>query len=795
MRLPRWLRHRRLSTRVVVAIVLVSSVVTCLVTVVQLYAEYRRDLDSLEQGLADARASFAGTLGASLWALDERQLHLQLRGLQSLPHVETVTLTGDLRMQVGSPSDYPYRRTMIIPVRHRTNDGVRHELGRVRVTASLAGIHARIWDRLVTILATQAAKTFVVSLLLLALIYWLVIRHLQTLAAFARALRLDRLDQPVALARPAGGCLRPDELDEMASSMNYATARMAEDMAARRSAERRHRLLSYALEQSPAGVLILDRDGRLDYANPRFELLSGISVAECHGQPCFGDDGWLYTRLAVAEGEPDPWETVQAGHEWQGEVRFRRGDGHYRWGRATVRPVPGTGGIQYIAVFEDVTQLRTVEERLDHQMHFDTLTGLPNRQLLQQFLATMIGSSGTTPCAVVLLDIDHFKTINESLGPDGGDRVLRAVAARLRGSIDTDWQVGRFGNDEFMLVVPGAWDPEELRGRLEGLLDALREIRFVDDQPLVLSVKAGAALCPGAGQRVPDLLRAADATLSAVKREAMRRVGVFREGDSLETRRRLTLDADLHRALANGELLLHYQPIVRVSDERTVALEALLRWQHPQHGLVPPDEFIGLAEDNGLIVPIGEWVLHQGLQTLAELRRRPGNETLQLAVNVSPRQLADTRFPDAVAAALHATGIPAAALQIELTERVFLGDVAYAGEALHRLESVGVELVVDDFGTGYSSLSYLKRLQVDVLKIDRSFIRDILHDAGDAQLVRAIISLAHNLGLRVVAEGVEHADEMAFLLGVDCEFAQGFYCARPGPMGDGPHREDRADHD
>lgn len=794
MQLPRWLRHRRLSARVVIAILLVSSVVTCLVTAVQLYVEYRRDVESLEQGLADARGSFAGTLGASLWALDERQLHLQLRGLQSLPHVETVELTGDLHMQVGDRTDYPYRHTLVIPVRHRTNDGVRHDLGEVHVTASLAGIHARIWERLVTILATQAAKTFVVSLLLLALIYWLVIRHLQTLAAFARALRLDRLDQPVALIRADGGYLRPDELDELASSMNYATARMAEDMAARRSAERRHRLLSRALEQSPAGVLILDPEGRLDYANPRFELFCGISIADRQGEPCFGEPGWLQSRLAIAEGEPDPWETVQAGREWQGEVRFRRDDGHYRWGRMTLRPVQGGDGMQYIAVFEDVTQLRTVEERLDHQMHFDTLTGLPNRHLLQQFLATMIGSGGTTPCAVVLLDIDHFKTINETLGPDGGDRVLRAVAGRLQESIEADWQAGRFGNDEFMLVIPGAWDPDALHQRLEVLLDAFRAIRFVDDQPLVLSIKAGAALCPEAGQRVPDLLRAADATLSAVKREAVRRVGVFRDGDSLETRRRLTLDADLHRALANGELLLHYQPIVRVSDEKTVALEALLRWQHPQHGLVPPDEFIGLAEDNGLIVPIGEWVLHQGLQTLADLRCQPGNESLQLAVNVSPRQLADTRFPHAVAAALRATGIPAAALQVELTERVFLGDVADAGDALHRLESLGVELVIDDFGTGYSSLSYLKRLRVDVLKIDRSFIRDVLHDSGDAQLVRAIISLAHNLGLRVVAEGVEHADEMAFLRSVDCEFAQGFYCARPGPVADIVSRRDRTGH-
>lgn len=779
MTLPGWIRHRRLSLKVVAAILLASSLVTLVVTAIQLYVEYRRDLDTLDQTLADARGSFSGPLAASMWALDEEQLQLQLQGLHSLPHVKLAELSGDVELAVGETADYPHTRGITIPVRYRTPDGVQHDLGLVEVTASLAGIHARVWERLLTILGAQAAKTFVVSLLLLALIYYLVIRHLQHLAQFARALRLDHLEESVALPRGRGGPLRPDELDELANSLNYATARLADDMSARRHAEQRQRLLAGALQQSPAGIMILDSHGRLEYANPRFEALSGCTLTGHTGRPAFGEGGWLAERVTVTDGQPDPWAIASEGGEWRGEIRLRRADGHYRWAHAAVSPIDAGQGSQYVAVFEDLTQLRTMEKRLDYQTHFDALTGLPNRTLMQQLLTAAIGPQGNTPGAVALLDINNFKAINESLGPDGGDQVLRVIADNLRSLTDPGWQAGRFGNDEFMLVIPGTWSADALLERLSRLLEDLREVRFFDDQPFVLALTAGAALCPGAGRQVPELLRAADAALARAKRDPLTPVSMADHEHQKDTRKRLTLDADMHRALAEGEFLLHYQPIISLVDDRVATLEALVRWEHPTRGLLSPDEFIGLAEDNGLILPMGEWVLRTSVQTLAGLRRDRNHTTLSMAVNVSPRQLGNPAFPDTVARTLAEHGVPASALTLEITERVFMEDVATGWQTLQQLQALGVRIAIDDFGTGYSSLSYLQRARADILKVDRSFVQNLCGNSGNRELVRTILAIAHGFGLKTVAEGVEAQAELDMLRELGCNCAQGYFFSRP----------------
>ncbi|SEO48945.1 putative bifunctional diguanylate cyclase/phosphodiesterase [Aquisalimonas asiatica] len=660
MQFPDWVRHRRLSVKLVIAIVLLSSMVTLVVTSIQVLIEYRRDVHGLEQGLSDARSSFSRSLGASLWALDESQLTLQLRGLHQLPHVDRVELTGDMALSVGEPDGYTHRHEKTFPVSHRTADGVRHPLGEVRIDASLAAIHSRLWDRLTVILASQAFKTFVVSTILLALIYYLVIRHLQSLAGHARAIRLERPADPVLLSRPEHGFMRPDELDDVASAMNHAVSRMAQDM----------------------------RD------------------------------------------------------------------------------------------------LRAAEERLDYRTHFDMLTGLPNRHLMQQLLTATIGSTGEQACAVVLLDVDRFKAVNESIGPEAGDDVLRTVATLLRESTPADWQVGRFGNDEFVIVIPGAWRAADLRSRTGQLLQSLGANGKASHLALPLSATAGIALCPEAGRTAPELLRAVDSALQAAKQQGAGSVTVYDPMVQQETRRQLMLDADLHRALANGEFHLLYQPIVDPATATVVAVEALARWEHPDQGTIPPDTFIGLAEDNGLIVPLGEWVLRQALADIRRLRALPGRSALRTSVNVSPAQLVNGGFAAMVETALAEKALPGDALQLEITERTFLTNVARSRQALQRIEALGIKITIDDFGTGYSALNQLRRLPVNGLKIDRAFIRDMLEDPQDAQLVRAITSLADGLGLEVTAEGVETDEQLQLLRELGCDLAQGFLVGRPQPLSD-----------
>ncbi|MFV8834022.1 EAL domain-containing protein [Aquisalimonas sp.] len=784
MQLPDWVRYRRLSVKLVVAIVLLSSAVTLVVTSIQVLIEYRRDVHGLEQGLTDARSSFSQSLGASLWALDDGQLTLQLRGLHQLPHVDRVELTGDMELAVGEADGYRHRHEKAFPIVHRTADGVLHPLGEVRIDASLAAIHSRLWDRLTVILASQAFKTFVVSMLLLALIYYLAIRHLQSLARYARAIRLHRQTEPVLLSRAEGGVMRPDELDDVASAMNHAVNRMAEDMEDRRLAEAHHRLLSGALEQSPAGVLIMDRDGRLEFANPRFESLIGRACSDRVGLPCLGRGGWLTPRIGIADGRQDPWRAVESTGAWQGEIRLRRDDGQYRWARASLQAIDSGAAVHYVALVEDLTELRAVEERLDYRTHFDMLTGLPNRHLIQQLLTATIGSMGQEACAVILLDVDRFKAVNESIGPEAGDDALRTVATLLRDSSPADWQVGRFGNDEFIIVVPGAWRAADLRSRTEQLLRSLSEHGITTHLPFPLSAAAGIALCPEAGRTVPELLRAVDSALQAAKLRGPGSVTVYDPIVQQEARRRLMLDTDLHRALANGEFHLHYQPIVAGGDNTVEALEALVRWAHPDQGAIPPDTFIGMAEDNGLIVPLGEWVLRQALADIRRLRALPGRSNLRVSVNVSPAQLAHRGFAGIVETALDEEHLPGEALQLEITERTFLTGLAQSRQALDRMERRGVKITIDDFGTGYSALNHLRRLRVNGLKIDRTFIRDMFEGRQDTQLVRAITSLGHDLGLEVTAEGVETEEQLHFLQELGCELVQGFLLGRPQPLED-----------
>ncbi|MDQ2068726.1 bifunctional diguanylate cyclase/phosphodiesterase [Natronospira bacteriovora] len=796
MSLPRWLRHRRLSLRVVLVILLISSVFTLLITAYQLYSEYRRDVTGLESSLEQAEYTFAESLGRSVWALDEEQVLLQLQGILQLPHVHQIRVEGDLLLSVGDSRDYPYRIDHRFPIRHTGVDGRTHALGEVHVVADLEGIHAAVWDRALLILVAQGLKTFSVSVLILSAFYLMVTRHLQSLATFAKRLRLNRLNIQPRLERPARGWLRPDELDAVSHAFGHAVERIRRDVETREVVERERDLLARALEQSPAGVLIIKGDGVVEYANPRFLEFSACSPEQLIGQPAFEEGGCLRRRVSVPPEAGDPWQAMKDGGSWQGEIRFRREDGHYRWAWTSLKAVSDGGRPYFIALIEDTTQLRTVQERLDFHTHFDTLTELPNRVLAYEHLSREIGGSddGHTT-ALVFLDIDNFKYINDSLGHEIGDRVLTAVANRLRRLCDPEWVLARFGSDEFLIVIPRAAEAVVLSRRLEGVLAELREPLALEGETFYLSATAGVALSSQVGGTARELLQAADTALYAAKKAHKNTLRFYQAELGRETQHRLTLESDLRQALALGQFALHYQPIIALDSGQVVGLEALIRWDHPERGLVSPEEFIALSEENGLIVPIGEWVLATALEDLATLRRMEGMAGLHMAVNISSRQLLEEDFMGMVERELRASGLPGSALQLELTERLFLEEYIHTRRLLADLASRGVNLVIDDFGTGYSALSYLRRLNVHALKVDREFVRDIDRDEDDALLTRAIVSLAHDLQIQVVAEGVEEKQQLDYLKALGCEMAQGYLLARPMPLADlRVYLESRDDH-
>jgi diguanylate cyclase (GGDEF)-like protein len=434
-----------------------------------------------------------------------------------------------------------------------------------------------------------------------------------------------------------------------------------------------------------------------------------------------------------------------------------------------------------IAAHTSVTlQNARLVDRLRHESLHDSLTGLPNRVLFQQRLADLLARRrpADPQIAVMLIDLDRFKEINDTLGHSTGDLLLQEVAARLRRVVPDRVTVARLGGDEFALLDPAQSGPEEAVALARGLREELHRPFAYQDLELEVSATIGVAVAPGHGRDATTLLRRADVAMYAAKNTA---AGVAAYGEDLDENspRKLALVGELRSVIDHDGLEVHYQPKVAMATGRVIGVEALVRWPHPVEGLVPPDEFVPLAERTGLIGPLTDFVLRTAL---AQCRRwAEAGHHLSVAVNLSARSLLDADLVDDVARALAVSGVDASKLVLEITETSIMSDAGYAMHVLNRLSAMGLTLAIDDFGTGYSSLSYLKRLPVDEVKIDKSFVLNMQDDENDAVIVRSIVDLARNLGLRVVAEGVETRNTWKALRDMGCDMAQGYVISQPLP--------------
>jgi diguanylate cyclase (GGDEF)-like protein len=416
--------------------------------------------------------------------------------------------------------------------------------------------------------------------------------------------------------------------------------------------------------------------------------------------------------------------------------------------------------------------LRLRERALEYQAHYDALTGLPNRVLLNERLGHAIADL-SSPVWLVYLDLDRFKVVNDSLGHRAGDTLLKHVAERLRAAVKPSDTVARLGGDEYVLILS---DP----GILQGILDAVAQPVVIEGHEFFPSCSMGVAAWPADGKDEATLMRHADIAMYRAKELGRNNYQFYSRAMNAKTLERLHLEGELRHALERKEFVLHYQPQVDLRSGRIVGMEALIRWNHPELGMVPPDHFIGLAEETGLIVAIGAWVLRTACAQ-NKAWQCAGHTGLRVAVNLSARQFGAQDLASSISAVLAETGLAADCLDIELTESSLIADVDAAVASMCELKAIGVQLSIDDFGTGYSSLSYLKRFPIDVLKIDKSFVRDVMSDPDDAAIVASIISLAHNLKLHVIAEGVETAEQLAYLRMHGCDDMQGYLFSKPVP--------------
>ncbi|WP_020206404.1 bifunctional diguanylate cyclase/phosphodiesterase, partial [Cupriavidus sp. WS] len=451
-------------------------------------------------------------------------------------------------------------------------------------------------------------------------------------------------------------------------------------------------------------------------------------------------------------------------------------------------PAPGPGaaldGGGYLAIAHDLTERKRADEYIRHLAHHDALTGLPNRAQLHARTELVLQRAlrKGERIALLLLDLDQFKRINESLGHHIGDEVLRIVADRLKAAVRHADLVARMGGDEFVVVLDAIAQDSEAELVAAKILARLSEELRLGSQRLRLTPSIGMVLCPDDGDNLADLLKNADAAMYAAKRGGGAQLCRFSSEMAEASMARFTIEGLLRRALAARAFRLRYQPIVDAATLRITGVEALIHWDTPERGVIPPAEFIPIAEQSGLIMPLGEWILATACREIQQLRGKLGRE-LEVAVNISPLQLRQAGFPAMVKQCLEAAGLPARALTIEVTEGILIEGGSKTIETFERVRALGVGLSIDDFGTGYSGLSYLTRLPIDKLKIDKSFVDDVAHDEHHQAVAAAIIALGHQLHLQVVAEGVESPAQFAFLRERGCDAVQGYLFCQAVPLG------------
>ncbi|MDB6159307.1 MAG: domain S-box/diguanylate cyclase protein [Gammaproteobacteria bacterium] len=545
-----------------------------------------------------------------------------------------------------------------------------------------------------------------------------------------------------------------------------------------------------AFEQSPNGILMADVETlRIVDANLALQRTLGFSLDELLRldlSQVFADDSENSEALLRKLRDPNPRVPFQ--------IRQRSKDGSLL--NVEIRGHRLDLATHQVLVFttDDVTVRRKVEaqllekqQHLDHLAHHDQLTGLPNRLYLAAHLPGAIEEARRTASnlAVLFLDLDRFKHINDSRGHETGDKLLKAVAQRIRATVRTEDVVVRMGGDEFIVILNTVRSSGQVNETAARINEALSEPVPVDGRPLVTTVSIGVSLYPRDGADMGELLRHSDTAMYQAKDRGRNNFQLFSPGMDRKLKERMAIETSLRNALQREQLTVHYQPIIDIETNRVVALESLLRWKLPGQGFIPPDKFIAVAEETGLIVPVGELVLRRACEDVARWRQN-GCTPVPIAVNISAVQLQRADLPATIQKLTKLHGVRPSMLQLELTESaVFERREGRTGEsnedAVSRLRELGVRIAIDDFGTGYSSLSYLKRWRVDYIKIDRSFVRDLVTDVSDLAIVSAIIAMARHLNIQVVAEGIEGWQQLEKLRQLGCGLAQGFLLAKPVP--------------
>jgi diguanylate cyclase (GGDEF)-like protein/PAS domain S-box-containing protein len=556
------------------------------------------------------------------------------------------------------------------------------------------------------------------------------------------------------------------------------------DISARKQAERSMQLANHAFEKSQEGIAITDAEGNILTINRAFSAITGYGPEEVLGR----NPRLLASGQQSAEFYANMWTCLSARREWHGEIWNRRKNGEFypQWLTITQVRDEHDRVSNYVGVFSDISELKTAHARNLRAVYYDALTNLPNRAMFLERLQQLSTRAGAEPgrrIGLMFLNLDRLKVVNDSMGREAGDSLLQMVAARLALELDEADTLARMNGDEFAILLAADACPASAGAAAQAILRRFEEPFALQGEAIHVSLSIGISVGAPGQAGSDDLLQRAAMAMYRAKQAGGVTYALYDEQLDAQASQRLAIETGLRKALARQELELYYQPQIDCRSQQLTGFEALLRWRHPELGLIAPDAFLAVAEETGLIVPIGAWVL-QTACAQAQAWRQAGGKARLMAVNLSARQLQHPDIVLHVTEALRQSGLPPHCLELEITESMMMHNMDTCLAVMHQLAALGVEFSIDDFGTGYSSLAYLKKMPIKALKIDRSFIRDIVTDADGAAIVRAIVAMSDMLGLRVVAEGIEEQAQLAHLQGLTSGRAiigQGYLLGRPAP--------------
>ena len=782
-----FLRYSVLALRILFWVVLASLVVFTLATGFGLVHERDKALREAHGDAEQAVQQRLSAISMSLWQYDAAGLQAILKGMVSSGSVARVEVL-DLDKRVVdtlAPSAEPEFDSVWSLDVWAPNGQKR--IGSVRVSESYAQINAQVLESLKAQALIDLVKIIGLAAILFAIVYRKVARHLRQLAVDVTQLGRAETTPKLAMGRKKSTTYR-DELDVLVDAINRFVSDRHEEMARRGVAELslRERVseIEATLGALSDGVIALDRQCHVRYANAAACALLQTFPSAINGQRIdavlrviHGGSGDEFANLfesVIAHGEPI---------HLRRDVLIRTPAEREFDARISAAPVPDSLEVAMIFVFTDISEEIRSQKEIEFQAFHDPLTRLGNRSMLARHLPLDIAQAQrmASHVAVLCLDLDNFKNINDSLGHMLGDVMLKQLALRFEAAVAGFGWVTRHGGDEFVVVFPQIASIEPAIDLAKNLMATIAEPFCIEGHELRVTSSIGISLCPDHGTGVGKLLSNADLAMYAAKRNGKNTYRVFEDVLLLRSTTRLNMENGLRVAMREGQFSLVFQPKVNLLTLRVDAVEALLRWKTPDGVPIGPDVFIPVAEDTGLIIEIGAWVLRESLAASIKLRAELGY-SVAVAVNVSPVQFRSEALMATLRQLSEATPDMAELIEIELTETALSGDITDVVGKLHAFKALGLKVAIDDFGTGYSSLAYLKSFPIDILKIDQAFIRGLSHSPQDMAIVTSVVQLANSLGFKTVAEGVEEAEHVAILTRLGCTYAQGYWFSRPVPM-------------